>query len=374
MKPRSTPQPRPRQSAGFSLIELMVGLVIGLIGVFVMMQVLRAAEGQKRSITGSGDIQTNGTIALDNLQRELQYSGYGFTNGLLLGCSVKLPAPSAAALGNLAPVTINHPSVPGGDAHTDTLLIVAGSSGTLADGDWVNGYTGSSASVATAGAFSAGDAVIYVPSPVGADLRPSQACNVGPLAVQAVTAVAGSAVSVGQAFSGGPAGVMFNLGPLVNLRVKAYAVRNQGLTACDYRLHDCGDASLVGRNDVWVPVESNVVSLRAQYGHDRSLVMDAQIDEPYDQNSPSTGCGWLRTSAIELALVMRNPQFEGGAVGFQAVTPMAPLWRESASLPIDLSSNADWQRYRYRVFQTVVPLRNLAWVGANTANQNAVCP
>jgi type IV pilus assembly protein PilW len=63
--------------AGFSLIELMVGLVIGLIATVVIMQTFASFEGTKRSTTGVADAQTNGSIALYSIQRELQSAGYG---------------------------------------------------------------------------------------------------------------------------------------------------------------------------------------------------------------------------------------------------------------------------------------------------------
>lgn len=70
---------------GFSLIELMVGLIIGLIATLVIMQTFSAFEGTKRSTTGISDAQTNGNIGLYMIQRELQFSGYGIplTSGTL---------------------------------------------------------------------------------------------------------------------------------------------------------------------------------------------------------------------------------------------------------------------------------------------------
>jgi type IV pilus assembly protein PilW len=70
---------------GFSLVELMVGLVIGLIATLVVMQTFSAFEGRKRSTTGIADAQTNGNIALYMIQRELQFAGYGIplTSGTL---------------------------------------------------------------------------------------------------------------------------------------------------------------------------------------------------------------------------------------------------------------------------------------------------
>jgi type IV pilus assembly protein PilW len=36
--------------------------------------------------------------------------------------------------------------------------------------------------------------------------------------------------------------------------------------------------------------------------------------------------------------------------------PDAPLGR-----PIDVRTSADWQCYKYKVYETVVPLRNMLW-------------
>jgi type IV pilus assembly protein PilW len=76
---------------GVTLIELMVGLVIGLIGVLAITQVTALSEGQKRTTTGGSDAQVNGAISLHMLQRDLQTSGYGLTTFAgALGCTLKM--------------------------------------------------------------------------------------------------------------------------------------------------------------------------------------------------------------------------------------------------------------------------------------------
>ncbi len=62
---------------GFTIVELMVGLVIGLIATLIIMQTFSAFEGNKRSTTGISDAQTSGSIGLFMIQRELQFAGYG---------------------------------------------------------------------------------------------------------------------------------------------------------------------------------------------------------------------------------------------------------------------------------------------------------
>ncbi|MDP3688915.1 MAG: prepilin-type N-terminal cleavage/methylation domain-containing protein, partial [Sulfurimicrobium sp.] len=64
-------------SLGFSLVELMVGMVIGLLATLVIMQVFSVFEGQKRSTTGGADAQTNGSVAIYTIQREASMAGYG---------------------------------------------------------------------------------------------------------------------------------------------------------------------------------------------------------------------------------------------------------------------------------------------------------
>ena len=61
---------------GFSLVEILVGLAIGMFATLVIMQVLSVFEAQRRTTSGSADAQTNGSIALYTIGRELQLAGY----------------------------------------------------------------------------------------------------------------------------------------------------------------------------------------------------------------------------------------------------------------------------------------------------------
>jgi type IV pilus assembly protein PilW len=50
----------------------------------------------------------------------------------------------------------------------------------------------------------------------------------------------------------------------------------------------------------------------------------------------------------------------GGSAGTGAAAPINLVMKP------DNTSDPDWQHYRYRVFQTVVPLRNISWLGVTT--------
>jgi type IV pilus assembly protein PilW len=266
----------------------------------------------------------------------------------VIGCNVTLRA--GVTVNALGPVTINHASIPAGDANTDTLLVFYGNSNDGPEGDRINAqpatttYTMASFAAASAPSFSVGDRVIAHPTP-----RASP-CN---LSMESVTAVAASNVTVATGVAGMTGGALFNMGTAP--RFVAYAIRNGNLTMCDYMVNNCGGAFTASH---WVPIASNVVSLRAQYGRDTTApTMDGTVDV-FDQTTPTNLCGWVRTRAARLVLVARSAQLEK-----DDVTAAAPAWAGGGTTAIDLSGDASWQKYRYKLFETVVPLRNVAWLG-----------
>ena len=65
---------RPR-TAGVSLIELMVGVVIGLIGTVAIFQAVMVWTKHTQTTSAGGDAQVAGTLAMFNLERDLKQAG-----------------------------------------------------------------------------------------------------------------------------------------------------------------------------------------------------------------------------------------------------------------------------------------------------------
>ncbi len=342
-------QPSAWHGQGFSLIELMVGLVIGMATILVIMQVFTLSEGSRRTGVGGDDAQTSGAIALSSLQRDIRQGGYGLSRFRLIGCNLLLPAGWTVAA--MAPVTINPPDIPAGDADTDTVRVAYGNSASASpDGVRISAQPGTPVYVvSTVPAFARTDQVIAV-----APTRPTP-CN---LTLEPVVLdTAANPVTVGSGVAGVTGGLLFNLGP--RPQILAYAVRGGNLTVCDYWVHDCSAAADTTNPAVWTPIGSRVVSLRAQYGRDTTAApMDAIVDV-FDQATPNTACGWARVFALRVVLVARSAQFDKAVV-----TRSAPTWSGSAAQPVTLSGIADWQHYRYKSYETTVPLRNMVWQGA----------
>ena len=365
-----------RRAAGFSLIEIMVGMVIGMLGLIIMMQVFTLSESQKRSTTGGGDAQSSGAIALFGLQRDLRQAGYSTSDPKLVGCNLLLP--TGVTLNALAPLTINHASITGQDANTDTLLVTYGNSNSSPQGDTITAQPASAGgavapdiyAVAAPTSFTTADQVIATPqnraTPCNLRLTGVAAIGVGSASNVTVTPATGVAAMSN--------GTLFNLG--LSPKLLAYAIRGGNLTRCDYLVNNCGNAANNGNATIWVPIATNVVSLRALYGRDTTAAPMDGIVDVFDTTAPVTACDWVRVSGVRVALVARNANYEK-----TVVTAAAPAWDGDTTsnaaavaanninltqTSFDAGGNPTWQNYRYRVLQTVVPLRNLVWQGVQT--------
>lgn len=374
-----------RMSAGFSLVEVMVGMIMGLLGMIVIFQMLALFEGQKRTTSGGNDAQNSAAISLHTLQQDLQQAGYGVSQFALLNCNLSLFGQTVP----IAPVIINPANaiIPAGDANTDRLLIIYGNSNSIVEGNIITALAGKVYTVQLPSSFAVNDRVIASANPCVGNLLIDQIDPSVPIVVgaQTVTVVSGVPVTVPS--------TLYNLGRAP--QILAYAIRNANLTVCDYMQNNCGNAAQVNNTAVWVPIANNIVSLLAEYGHDNiptaggtPLRTQAQINaissgavppapvpnyvvNRYDQTTPTTNCGWARTPVIRLVLVGRG-QYEKDPNTTTVLT--APAWTGStvttvvvptnpAAVPIVLTGDVNWGNYRYKTMETVVPIQNVVWMG-----------
>ncbi|MFJ2987961.1 PilW family protein [Collimonas sp. NPDC087041] len=356
-----------QRARGFSLPEIMVALVIGLISMLVVLQTFSASEGLKRSTTGGDDAQVAGAIGLFEMERDISQAGYGINATGLIGCNVKLPTGKTVAL---APVTINPATtlLPAGDANTDTLLVAYGNPAGSTEGNLITNQV-TSPTVYTLQSTIGYNKNDYV---VAAQIPPASPANPATCSGLALDTVAGTpttnvTVKTGVANVNPNTYILYDLGPAPT--IVGYAVRNGNLTTCNYNdtTKDCTSATTSGN---WIDIAGNISSLRALYGHDNSTPgAMTGIASLWDQTTPSTTCGWVRTSAVSVALVARNNEFSKTAVTTASPKWSEPVWGAGTPIAINLSGNAGlpagatWQNYRYQMYSTVVPLHNVAWMG-----------
>lgn len=348
----SNKRPTFRQ-AGFSLVEIMIGLTIGLLATLVIMQVLSVFEAQKRSTTGSADAQTNGSIALYSIGRELQVAGYPLmpvsTNSPLLCTTLTIDGVVDNTVPNrLSPVVITDGGAAAGAS--DTLTIRYGDAPAGGIPTQINGV----------GAPTAND--ITVASNFGC--QPDTEALVVNGTACALTDVSNGASAVSAA------GVVPATVNLKYMNVTAVGANFACLGEWNEIVYTVSNGSLVrdGRTIV-----ADVVNIQAQYGVS-ATAQSNQVTQWVDASGGTWAAPALadrnRIKAIRIAVVARNAKKELSAVtsACSSTTSAAPTglcaWAGSAASPaptIDLSNDPDWQKYRYRVFETIIPVRNMIW-------------
>jgi type IV pilus assembly protein PilW len=400
-----------RRESGFSLVELMVGMVIGLLAVVVMFQVFSVSESQRRTTTGSGDAQQNGVTALFLMERDVRMAGYGIAYFPLLGCNAKGYYRKTATAFNFTVVPVK---LKDGGAHApDELTFVYGNPDTYAlpapllqPSNLTAGYfyvappryqftpgdillagevtaagPGSDCSIAQVTALPDIEAQLSNVFYTGGNYddngttRVAQYSPIGPLA--ATYTKWNPTKSLG--------GRVFNLGPAPV--AVTYKIVNNQLVA--------SNAFTPGED---TPIADNIVQFQAQLGYaptcqtgtvasmdvttlmgtctmDKNTVVKTVVDTTVLPGPAAVGqwadatpaamsfVDWRKIVAVRFAVVARSTTPERpDSSGNCTTTITQPQWNAtSPSTPLWVDADPDWKCYRYKTFELVVPLRNMLW-------------
>ncbi|MEX8518037.1 MAG: PilW family protein [Leptothrix sp. (in: b-proteobacteria)] len=367
-------QPRQR---GVSLIELMVGMAIGLLAILVITQVSLVYEGQKRTTTSGSDAQVNGALALQTLLREIQPSGYGLSSGGINGCVEIRGLRNGDAKTRtwiMAPAVITDPA----DGTADSIRVLRSNKTTFSlpqrvyqqhRRDETRFVLDDNINIGN----KVGDLMLAVP-PVGSgswcslfsisDI-PTKTVNGTLQADRYIGHTAGA--GTGQLWNQDLATSIFpgKLSTDISYVDGSFLVNLGSFTDRTYSISDKSvlqiqtfDSSTGITAD---PTElfPNIVNLQAVYGKDTSTPRD-NVADVWNATQPVTADDWSRVIALRIAIVARSAQPEK-----DDVTPNAPTWRPDGITPVsirvDMNHSSDWKRYRYKIFETVVPLRNILW-------------
>ncbi len=365
-----------RRSAGMSLIELMVGAAIGLIGIVIITHVYLTNEQHKRTTTAAGGAQTNGAIALFALERDIRQAGFGLNSSFAFqcncdatvnaGCSavqyyydLRYSFPPNPSMVNSRNALSLYPFIITDAVNApDTLSVFYGSdserslSTSLLDN--LNPAGVDIKSDGTAG-FEAGNLVV---------LQSGATCSL----VQ-VTGVAAEALThadnIWNPAAGGTLPTfakdvtrIFNLGSRPVW--KTFGIASGKLQVTD-------QLAVLTTGAVSQDLMDGIVDLQAQYGKDTNA--DGVVDVWTKQLPAVFGANFnaadvMQVIAVRLAVLARSDHYEkpstaGGAC--EATTAAnRPTWTGGAFTTFD-APGALPSCYKYRVFETVVPLRNMIW-------------
>jgi type IV pilus assembly protein PilW len=385
-----------RRSAAFSLIELMVSIVVGLLALMFATRLVVSSEQNKQASLGGSDAMQNGMLALFSISSDARQAGWGLNDPLVTGCNTIFLDNDGFVLAEASRggVTV-HPMAPAvivsNGADPDQLSLYAGSSmsgtGTLR---LIQNYAGESNIVVdrVPYGFALGDVILVAPETVGAancalaQIALDPRLLAAPPSPQQLNIGAGAAYryntgALGAAYTNAQAR-LFNLGPAATLSFHTWSSVGGFL---QLRATDLSGAGAAPET-----VLDNVVSLKAQYGFDTrndvsftptlgaqlGLWSGVMIDADGDGIIGGAG-DYQRIVALRVAVVARskNPE-KPDAAGLCNATTLAPVVFDTPmpfgvpAVPVQVNvavagDAVNWKCYRYRVFDMIVALRNARW-------------
>jgi len=75
--------------SGFSLVELLVSVLIGMLAMVFVMRSTVNFESNRRAGIGGSDSMQNGVVALFSMENDAAQSGWGLNDALLIGCATR---------------------------------------------------------------------------------------------------------------------------------------------------------------------------------------------------------------------------------------------------------------------------------------------
>ena len=383
-----------RAQRGMTLVEVMVGLVIGLIGMLVIFQTVTLWDSRTRATSAGSDAQVTGTIAMFQLERDLRLAGQGFgtADTAVMGCQVS--GHDASASGALITFPLTPVVIVDNDAinQPDQIVTLYGTSPYFTTDQRYG--AGSLYSIGTFDrtGFKSGDLAVVSHSvnanPASADCQlvevtdDSTAADPKTLSFSVFGAATyphfyknGAALpsrfndvnGVGASF---PSGKVFSLGPLPGRNV--WTVAASGVL---------GKQDDVLQPTGYLPIAEGVINMKAEYGYD--LNNDKIVGAAEWSKAPSAPVDWSHIRAIRVALLVRSRNYEKPGVvnsAEQNYTATNPQWHANGGVlaqdffmrNVDGTPDAftvaqnnpnpnNWRNYRYTVYEKVFPLRNVIW-------------
>lgn len=356
---------------GMSLIELMVGMLIGLIGIVIITHLYVTNEQYKRSTTGAGTAQVNGTIALYTIERDARMAGFGVSHSGALGCgnmqyyyNGAYSSPPGPAGGALPPLKFVPLSITNNTGSPDQLVILYSTGNErLLPGQLSEDMPQPSAEFKVDGTAGFGTGGLVV-------VAQGNTCAIYQL-TQVQTASSHLQHNPGVSAPYNPVGgtslmPKFKAGALVfNLGTPVWRTYSIDTANNAYQLQLSENLGLLAGGTPMSLVD-DIVDMQIQYG----LNTDLDANNVVDAWTPTDPADWAQVIAVRIGLLARSGNYEKPENPGDpcSATTATPTWAGSAT--VDGAGNLSSvftvpgglpSCYKFRVFETVVPLRNMIW-------------
>lgn len=384
-----------KPARGFSIVELMVSVVIGLLALMFATRLIAGGEVNKQNALGGSDAMQNGVMAMFSISNDINQAGFGLNDPILVGCDTLMVdgggtgyqmlqakrddntiiTPLAAAVIQNNGLNPDKIALSSGGAVTGTAsvrLTEAYSNGAVLDID------------RQAYGFALNDVIVVAP-----ELAPSTGpkCSLAQLSAAPGSTTKLNFAATGFRFNKGTLGNafsiksrVFNLGPASKLSFHTWSIKDGFL--------QLAATDVAGTETAAATVADNIVSIKAQYGFDTragtafkpeaGTVVNQWSADMIDADGvggKGSAGDYQRISAIRLAVVARSktperPEADGTCIATPAdkAPEVFAVTQAGTTAPPAIKPNVivagdtvNWKCYRYRVFETIVPIRNAAW-------------
>ncbi len=443
-------------SRGFTLVEILVGLVLAMIAIIIMYQVFAVFESQRRTTVSGGSAQSAGHLSMYAIERDVRIAGLGLvyvsrpdffeysgeitcpggvrtysasTGGVQWADGARPTVPVRVAEGGVNPDSFSilfGPSSAGGAPSKLASPISVASLGNgflVSNAPWVD-----DAAVPPVNAVFRKDDIVMVGQPSMMPLgHPCIRLKISSVEKDAGTGLPLLKFAAGAGFDENPPAALYGTFlPAAGYSLPDAIVTHMGGSLG--RITYAVDPATMQLQANGTPVAEGVVSVQVQYGIGpipgtvagcslKAVEAACQSVATWQDAVASGGINWAaldnpatdlvhikRIKAVRIAVVTRSQNLERPAdntslygVGrelapkasclaagdyVEAPAPRICAWRDPAggtAVPlVDPSVAPDeaacaaqlgapcWNRYRYKVYETVVPLRNVLWGTKNS--------
>ncbi len=369
-----------RRQGGFNLLDLLIGVVISMFGLLAVAVTFRDFGQQRTTQVNASESQTNGTMALYLIERDLGQAGYGMMG--LQNCSFinyyysgtgYYTDPYVSTNVNTALTTLPVQIVDGG-ASSDTIHIQYGNSASGATGSDINTantYPAGYAVTAAVG-FAQGDLAV---SNIGGICTLVAVTNTNPVASPIEHATT-SPYNVAAA----PGGTGWNSVLAADLAStpKPMLVNLGGFVSRQYSVAKTNETYVMTARDLpFVAAASAVVDeivfLKAQYGMAATCNGTKVVSTWVSASTVIDNTNACRVIAVRVGVVARSPIYEKAAVAPASITVLPAINGGAALAPpgvagtcatngtLEVICKPPDDHYRYRNYSTIIPLKNVIW-------------
>lgn len=331
---------------GFTLVELLVTLVITMTALLVIGEVQIQTEQVRRTNQGNQSAQYSGLMAAQLIDQGIKKTGFGLNDVTFIGSTINYysPANSAFETETISPALITT------DGNNVKLrLMWATSNANMVPLKLLNTKLSTTTTVQVSNTYgmAVGDLLMYAEA--GKDASVHQISAITPANEEVVHTISSTY-------------------PWNRDMATYYPTDNY---TTDARVINLGrwerqEFSIVS-NQLWLKrtdangstsslLADNIVRFQALYGLDNGAYSgeaDDGVPDEFVATTPTNATTWARVVAVRFVVLARNAEKERAVV-----TTGNPAWSGGT---FDLTGTTDWNKYRYRVYEATVPIRNAVW-------------